>query len=332
MVTTAGMTHIMGVASSLNDSGTIQFVYTSPGSISNYFALGLAGANTLLISPAGTFSTTKVTGAVRVSGGLGVSGDIYVNSINSSSANVTTGGQIGSMFAPSLIAGNLIELDIGVDASIAGNSFAQAFFYAGSGSVANFYRVSMFGNTFSTKTFKNATASTSTSTGTFVVDGGLGVSGAVNSGGLGTFTSLTTNAGVNTFQYSQGTWTPTIVTNSGPFTSTGYTFNTGTWTKIGNMVTCTIQLNVTATGGATSTQVNVNGLPFPLAIVGGTTYQTWSLPETIIATITQPIYARGAQTSSTFIFVSATGPTVVKTDIGGAFAVNMAATFTYLST
>ena len=158
-----GITQLIGVAATTNNSGTIQFVYTGSGSTSNYFALGLQGANTLFISPAGTASTSTITGAVRVTGGLGVTGDIYCSNIFGTlsqtlltvSNPTTTSGlfEIGSILTPSLGAGGGSRLFHGVSTSVSGNGMIGTFAYIGSGSASNFYGVSIVGSTYATKVY-----------------------------------------------------------------------------------------------------------------------------------------------------------------------------------
>ena len=207
-----GITKLIGVANTTNNCGTIQFVYTGSGSTSNFFALGLAGANTLFISPAGTVATSTVTGAVRVTGGLGVTGDIYCTNIfgnltgsisqtllTVSNPTVSAGlFQIGSILTPSLGAGGGCQIVLGVSTSVNGNGMVGTFVYIGSGSASNFYGTSIVGSTYSTKVFAANTASTSTTTGTLLVTGGLGVSGTINVAALNVISGATTNATITT--------------------------------------------------------------------------------------------------------------------------------------
>ena len=199
-----GITQLIGVSATTNNSGTIQFVYTGSGSTSNYFALGLAGANTLFISPAGTASTSTATGAVRVTGGLGVTGDIYCTNLFGNVtgsitqtlltiSNPTVSGAlftIGTILAPSLTAGGGLSLYMGTSTSVTGNGVQLTFVYVGSGSASNFYGVGIVGNTYSTKVFAANIASTTPTTGTLLVSGGLGVNGDL----FATTLNLTSNS------------------------------------------------------------------------------------------------------------------------------------------
>jgi len=70
------------------------------------------------------------------------------------------------------------------------------------------------------------------------------------------------SADANTLDdYEEGTWTP-VVTGSSTNPTITYNFQTGTYTKIGNLVTASIQLGMTRTGGTGNWQVS---LPFTAA-------------------------------------------------------------------
>ena len=79
----------VGVASSTNNSAVVQCLYTGAGSTSNQIQLGLYGNNypisvdglgTLTVRGS-TASTSTTTGAVVVSGGLGVAGAAYIGGL-----------------------------------------------------------------------------------------------------------------------------------------------------------------------------------------------------------------------------------------------------------
>jgi len=83
----------------------------------------------------------------------------------------------------------------------------------------------------------------------------LYLSGGVHLGGTGSANKLD--------DYEEGTWTPTI--NSGTMSSGA----TGTYTKVGRLVTVTYYILLTTMGGST-TPVQVGGLPFTSGISGNT--------------------------------------------------------------
>ena len=79
------------------------------------------------------------------------------------------------------------------------------------------------------------------------------------------------SAGANDLDdYEEGTWTPGISFGGG---TTGITYGTqtGSYTKVGRLVTCFGNLTLTAKGSSTG-QARITGLPF--TAVGGNTGQT----------------------------------------------------------
>ena len=65
--------------------------------------------------------------------------------------------------------------------------------------------------------------------------------------------------------YEVGTWTPSVASTSGSFTTVGTV--AGYYTKIGNMVHFQADIRIT-TNGTASANINVNGLPFTSANPG----------------------------------------------------------------
>lgn len=63
--------------------------------------------------------------------------------------------------------------------------------------------------------------------------------------------------------YEEGTWTPVVV-GSTSGTVTAYSSRSGTYTKIGNVVTCNISVDISNSSGCVG-NVRVNGLPFAMA-------------------------------------------------------------------
>ncbi len=142
----------------------------------------------------GLASTSTTTGALRVIGGVGITGAVNIagnTSISSSTAstNTTTGalvvtGGVG-VGASVNIAGNTI-----VSSSTASTSTSTGSLVV-SGGVGIGASVNVAGNTI----ISSVTASTSTSTGALVVTGGAGIGGTLNIGG-------NIRAGTNTFSKS----------------------------------------------------------------------------------------------------------------------------------
>ncbi len=111
----------------------------------------------------------------------------------------------------------------------------------------------------------------------------------LNADGSATFTgsvSIGGTAAANTIdEYEEGTWTPTIVDNGGA-AQTAFTATNGTYTRIGNVVTCYVQLSYDTTGTiATSTF----RLPLPFANANGscTFIQTSALTDDGISGFSQ---------------------------------------------
>ena len=113
---------------------------------------------------------------------------------------------------------------------------------------------------------------------TFNINGtagtGVGISGWSSSSGslLPASASAGIYLGVNSAtaanlldDYEVGTWTPSVASTSGSFTTVGTV--AGYYTKIGNMVHFQADIRIT-TNGTASANINVNGLPFTSANPG----------------------------------------------------------------
>lgn len=87
--------------------------------------------------------------------------------------------------------------------------------------------------------------------------------------GKGIDFSATSQAGGMTSEllndYEEGTWTPAFATG---ISGVGYASRSGTYTKVGNIVTISGQISTNA-GTATSDQVSISGLPFAVSGAGG---------------------------------------------------------------
>jgi|694.fasta_scaffold08521_20 hypothetical protein len=86
---------------------------------------------------------------------------------------------------------------------------------------------------------------------------GKGIDFSATASGSGTMTSELLA------DYEEGTWTPVLATDNVTFTSVGYIFQVGKYTKVGNLVTVTgtIQTNSVVIGSAAG-NVWITGLPF----------------------------------------------------------------------
>ena len=83
----------------------------------------------------------------------------------------------------------------------------------------------------------------------------LYLSGGVYLGGTGAANKLD--------DYEEGTWTPLIDAASGTQPSISYAHNTGSYTKVGRLVTLIGYIRISSISGTTSGNLNINGLPFP---------------------------------------------------------------------
>lgn len=104
-----------------------------------------------------------------------------------------------------------------------------------------------------------------TNSGTLISASTIGVGGATPStSGAGITFPATQSASTdaNTLDdYEEGTWTPTVTPSSGSLTS--YT-STGTYTKIGNIVSIGLIFQITNTGTASGI-ASITNLPFQIA-------------------------------------------------------------------
>lgn len=123
--------------------------------------------------PITTTSTSKTTGALIVSGGVGVDGNIYSTTLNATDLSVDNI--------------NVINQSLGWTSNI-------------SMDIAGFLELEAHGGTVR---FPNNTSSTGIFSGAVVIAGGLGVNGAVNSISLGTQTIQSTSA-INSTSTSTG--------------------------------------------------------------------------------------------------------------------------------
>ena len=82
----------------------------------------------------------------------------------------------------------------------------------------------------------------------------------ISSGGL-TFNGDT--AAANALDdYEEGTWTPTFIGSSGNPT-VNYAVQNGKYTKVGNIVTLSLQMNTNSvSGGSSSSMLRISGIPF----------------------------------------------------------------------
>ena len=185
-----------------NDTGNFEYyaVATESGNvISGTYGTIKSGALTL----ANTTAATSVTsGALIVSGGVGITGDLYAYKLNATHGNITTGyfGSLNTANAQAtggtlsgMTAGNFTTLQgtnfSSGNAVITGGSADSTPIGATTASTGRFTTLVTTGATWHAGNLvaNSTTASTSTTTGALVVVGGIGASGNLN---LGTNASL----------------------------------------------------------------------------------------------------------------------------------------------
>lgn len=212
----------------------------------NSAAFTTLAANSAVTFTATTASTSTSTGALVVSGGVGIAGAVFAGGALTASSIQNT--PIGSTTAntgafTTLTASNSVTLspanaNVAISPSGTGTvTISPAGALTVNPSTAGTINNMSIGATtrstgaFTTLTANNAvtftvgTASTSTATGSLVVTGGIGVSGQVTaatlsgnvSGGTGSFTTLTANSAVTFTQNtaSTSTTTGTLVVTGG---------------------------------------------------------------------------------------------------------------------
>tara|TARA_A100000172_G_scaffold81167_1_gene73534 strand:+ start:12249 stop:12767 length:519 start_codon:yes stop_codon:yes gene_type:complete len=65
--------------------------------------------------------------------------------------------------------------------------------------------------------------------------------------------------------YEEGTWTPRIKSESGEGTGTAYSSQQGRYTKIGDLVHCDFNVNVSTEGSFSGSYLMLAGLPFSIS-------------------------------------------------------------------
>jgi len=99
-----------------------------------------------------------------------------------------------------------------------------------------------------------------------VADGGLTEVGGnvkLTTAGSGIDFSATSGTGTSELfdDYEEGTWTPAYSTSGGGQSQT-YSIQAGTYTKVGNLVTCHFRISISASSNIGSGNVRITGLPF----------------------------------------------------------------------
>jgi hypothetical protein len=208
--------------------------------------------NGALVIGSTTNATSTSTGALQVNtGGLGVGQNIYA------------GGNLNIAGVSTLTGNTLVSGSLGVNTNfvVTGTTTLTGLLSAGTGVFSGITTVT------------NVSQASSTSTGALQVRGGAAVGGDMWLGGnliLGGATagiSFAANANTSTMtgellsDYEEGTWTPTVRTDTTQPSAVGYTGQLGIYTKVGNRVCVEAYLGWSSVTGGTGSIV-IGGLPF----------------------------------------------------------------------
>jgi len=306
---TSGNTTITGTLTAsgvTNLTNATASTTTATGALTISGGLGVAGQITSGSESTGTFtasgvvtltnataSTTTATGALLVSGGVGVSGQITTGTLSSGNTSITSATVSSSQTTGALV----VSGGLGVGGSIqAGNVFSNGVLLGASTYTAG-TNISITSNVISVITnpsfsgigsFTSGTASTTTTTGSLLVTGGVGITGQVTAGNVSTSGTLT--AGNTTI-------TGTISANGiASFTS-------------GTASTTTATGAVVITGGlGLSGQVTAGNISTAGTLSSGATTVTGTLSVTGVTTLT----------SATASTTTATGALVITGGLGVA--------------
>jgi hypothetical protein len=182
-----GSTHYVQWAIGISGAANVNMGYNNSATPFGYIGLNGGGGGSKFYAQ-NTVSSSTTTGTLTVTGGLGVSAALYANNAVFSSASNqtlavaitgTTSTYAITTFQASLASGNYVETEIGISntvcTNIGYNNSATPYGYLGLG-----------GGGVSLQVFPRNTVSTSGTTGAIVVQGGLGVTGSINTGIGGT--------------------------------------------------------------------------------------------------------------------------------------------------
>ena len=287
-----------------------------------------------LTANSGVASTTTTSGAVIVTGGVGISGALNVG------ANVTVTGNVlpaanvtynlGSpdrRWKDLFLAGNTINLNGATISAVNGaitfqNSLGGSFSVTGS---AGGQSTGTFGNLIA----NSGVASTTTSTGALTVTGGAGISGALNVGGTSSYTGSatfgSTLTGSGNIVAASGTASTSTTSGalvvvggagiSGALNVGGTSSHTGAATFAS---TITASGNIVAVSGTASTNTTSGAL----VVVGGAgisgaVYVGGALSVTGDATVTGNLTVNGTTTNINTTNLVVEDKNIVLADVSG---------------
>ena len=264
------------LVSNLNSNFLSGATFASPGVIGGTTASSASFTSVNLTST--TASTSATTGALTVAGGLGVSGTVNISVPSNVGLSVENLNSIGSQtnlayyLAPNTTGNSIVY--IGHDLGTNYNYSYSGFNFTTSLNVNNhgFMGIGLTSLLPSLRYYSNGTVSSSSTTGTLVVAGGLGVSGSIFSDTLHSVVSTGT-APITVVS-------TTLVSNLNANFLSGATFGSpgaigGTTAGIASFTNTTLNiLNVSgSTSGAISLKASTGTFDFNLPVSLGTAGQ-----------------------------------------------------------
>lgn len=313
-----------------------------------------------------TASTSTSTGALLVAGGVGISGSVFIGGNGSIAGNMAVTGNltvsgimsIGTFSATNMTVNNITGIT-GTTMVVTGSNIISGMTITGSSAASG--QMTLISTTSATKAtagilMPETIASTSTSTGTLVVSGGVGIGGTMYANGIntsnGTITTLTVSGTANISDATITTLSSTGATvgtltmtgtvsgvniimsgNVSAATVTGTTSistplitRTGTLTLTGTTgVTTGSQMSVTNTTASTSTSTGAFTVAGGVGIGGSLYIGNLSLSGTTIASSTTLSVTAGVVSFSGTISatsMTATSATTSTSPSTGAFIVS----------
>jgi hypothetical protein len=179
-VTTREITRSSNIVT-LSITSTATSNSTNTGALQVTGGVGIGGTlyvgNTATITSTAT-STSTTTGALLVTGGVGVGGNIYAGNIYSNGSMVVTAATAGGVQSLNGLTGT-VTISVGTDTAISTSSNNITIW-----NTSTLQSVTNRGSSSSAViSFTNTSSSTSTTTGALVVTGGVGIGGRLNIAG-----------------------------------------------------------------------------------------------------------------------------------------------------
>jgi hypothetical protein len=295
---------------------------TTAGSINNSgfanFKSGNVTANSASIIDS-TASTSSTTGALKVTGGTGIGGALYVGGVHVNTGNVVAASGTAST---NTTTGALVVVGgAGISGAIYAGSVQNTPIGSTTASTGAFTTLTSSGTTIASGNIVAAsgTASTDTTTGALVVVGGIGASGAIYAGSVQNTPIGSTTASTGAFTtLTAGGLQAQAIGNVTPGTGAFTTLTTtGTFIPAGNIVAASGTASSSTTTGAL---VVVGGAGISGALnVGGTSSHTGAATFGSTLTASGNIVAASGTSSSN----TTTGALVVVGGAGVSGAVNI---------